>query len=197
MLMPCAFSWAACPVWEGKVKSALAHICSAMESLLRWLLQLPAPAFAFSFLNLHPEILRPLYDALPPNLLYGSARLLLLGQCTHPRDLVQKGELWFSFVSRICRFMTGFLMVRPWKDWGKKKTTNKQWRGHRKRIFKILNIDLCFFPDISAESQRAVQRGLRWYITFTVLHWWWIESEWCFVTVFHKCKWLCIEGYEK
>lgn len=55
MLVLSAFSWAACPgMWEGKVGSALAHVCSATEWLLRCPLQPPAPAFAF-FPDLAPR----------------------------------------------------------------------------------------------------------------------------------------------
>lgn len=45
-------------MWEGKVRSALAHVWRAVERLLRCPLQLTASVFAFSFLNLVPEILR-------------------------------------------------------------------------------------------------------------------------------------------
>lgn len=45
-------------MWEGKVRSALARVWRAVERLLRCPLQLTASVFAFSFLNLVPEILR-------------------------------------------------------------------------------------------------------------------------------------------
>lgn len=65
--MLCAFSWAACPgMWEGKVRSALAHVWCAVERLLRCPLQLTASVFAFSLLNLHPKILRLLSPASYP-----------------------------------------------------------------------------------------------------------------------------------
>lgn len=158
MLVLSAFSWAACPgMWEGKVRSALAHMCNAMEWLLRCPLQLPAPAFAFPFLNFHPEILRLLCDPLPPNLLHGSARLLSLGQCSHLRDLVQKEELCFSFMFSVCSFMTvnGALLFNGETVKGSNK---KQWERTQKGNLKNYEYWFMFFPDISAESQKAVQR---------------------------------------